>query len=191
MSDGSAAPEKGACIPHAVLFGRPGAGKTTTAKAIQDMKAENGIKLVPFELDPYVPKEIIDVFMAGGYPSVEMRVAFVEKCTEIVKAIRETLAEATEGGSTLKVGLLVIQAFPHEDMRAVYRAAFPDAEWFLVDTADEVAGERVRAREGHFYKHDTLPVPFEEIDFPHTAYEGTTDPAENAKQILEKMFPSA
>ena len=47
-------------------------------------------------------------------------------------------------------------SFVNNDIRDIFRSQFPFAEWILIDTSEDEATKRIKEREGHFYKGQTV-----------------------------------
>jgi len=85
-----------------VVFGRPGAGKTTVATAVIKVFEDENLKVHDFvvhglDLDVCVPQWMKDNFARGMYPTLEQRNKFAIGCC---KYVREKLGEA----ATMRLG---------------------------------------------------------------------------------------
>jgi len=157
-----------------IVFGRPGAGKTTIADAL--------LREAPWcagrDLDVCVPQWMRDNFSKGVYPTLEQRQVFAGEAASYVE---EALASAASAP------LVVSFSFVNDDLRDVFRARFPDARWALVDTAEADAVERILAREGHFYEVDDErgdEWKFAPVAFGHLRLDGRRPIAENVAELL-------
>lgn len=119
-----------------IVFGRPGAGKTTVA-----VKAAEQASCQSLDLDVCVPQWMRDNFAQGMYPTLPQRVAFAQDACDYVE--KERCPKT-----------IVSFSFVNTDLRNVFRERFPLAVWALVDTTEEDAVLRIAQREGHFYKGD-------------------------------------
>jgi hypothetical protein len=96
-------------------------------------------------------------------------------------------------------------SFVNTDLRDTFRLRFPNAIWALVDTKESEAEERIRTREGHFYKgappsaksgneeydvtneepdRDNSEWDFEPVTFSHSKLPGNEPIEENARTIV-------
>ena len=111
-----------------VVFGRPGAGKSTVASALlkklksQDFRGCHGV-----DLDVCVPQWMKENFSKGIYPSLKEREAFAKEASSFLKKEIK--------GCRL---CIVSFSFVNEDLRVKFREDFPDAKWLLYDTPEEV-----------------------------------------------------
>jgi len=103
-----------------------------------------GGPLFGLDLDVCVPQWMRDNFAQGIYPTLEERGAFVADACEYVDL---ELAKRRGSDSACVVSF----SFVNEDLRAAWRAHFPQAAWCLVDTSAASADIRIAQREGHFY----------------------------------------
>jgi gluconate kinase len=137
--------------PILVVFGRPGAGKTTIATAsIEAMnKSDKNDSLVVhgLDLDACVPQWMRDNFVKGIYPTLEQRKKFASDCCDYV---RKELKEMP--GAAPDQAIIISFSFVNTDLRDVFRSSFPKATWILIDTSKEEATRRIDARQDHFYK---------------------------------------
>lgn len=195
-------------LPMVIVFGRPGAGKTTVAtaavekfKAIDDSKNVVCLKL---DLDACVPQWMKDNFLNGIYPTLRQRQEFARDCCNYV---RNELNQIRKNCS-VNVASIVSFSFVNTDLRDIYRTSFPDASWVLMDTSEDEATRRIRAREDHFYKGNTSSDGtssdlesvqegeggvhdvdnsewnFAPVTFPHVSLDGNQPIDENAEKVL-------
>lgn len=183
-----------------VIFGRPGAGKTTIAEAaaarLRDAVVDRGRYLF-LDLDVCVPQWMRDNFAVGLYPTRPQRANFIATACAHVR--REL--DAAESDPPRPLVAVVAFSFVNADLRVAFRAAFPRAQWLLVDTARGIADARIREREGHFYKNvesdgdgidggeetsaDNPLWEFCPVSFPHVVLDGQEPVEVNAKRIEE------
>eukprot|EP00977_Amphora_coffeiformis_P002181 scaffold425_cov175-Amphora_coffeaeformis.AAC.40 len=158
-------------IPMVVVFGRPGAGKTVVAdsavetvlqKQRMSRSVDSTLRPIGLDLDVCVPQWMRDNFAKGLYPTLEERIAFAEAASDHVEdSLEKTTAVLPEGHV---LGAIVSFSFVNADLRDTFRKRFPKAKWFLVDTSEDEAAERIRRREGHFYKGKVEPVTKDEVE---------------------------
>eukprot|EP00804_Cyclotella_cryptica_P022906 CCRYP_005098-RA/>CCRYP_005098-RA protein AED:0.06 eAED:0.06 QI:252/0.5/0.66/1/0.5/0.33/3/228/241 len=139
-----------------VIFGRPGAGKSTicqevtrllTAKDSMDAPTTTAPDYLYLDLDVCVP-QWMRVSTTGIYPSLQQRSNFIsDACKHVNSQIQSA---STRSNPQLVV--IISFSFVNIDMRISFRERYPYSHWILVDTTQHVAEERIAAREGHFYK---------------------------------------
>eukprot|EP00808_Paulinella_micropora_P021844 g10544.t1 len=177
--------------PLIVIFGRPGAGKTTVANAVLDTTKQVNIPCQGLDLDVCVPQWMRDNFAKGIYPTLAQRQAFAHSACEYVDDNLTANPHAA---------CLVSFSFVNKDLRDIFRSRFPSAQWFLLDTSFELAEQRIAAREGHFYKNvlktDTgekisrkkgSEWSFAPVDYPHTVLDGAASVSLNAQTIFNAL----
>mmetsp|Transcript_4801 Transcript_4801/g.7420 ORF Transcript_4801/g.7420 Transcript_4801/m.7420 type:complete len:251 (-) Transcript_4801:20-772(-) len=176
-----------------VVFGRPGAGKTTIANEAASYLQENC--RLELDLDVCVPQWMRDNFSKGIYPTLQQRYEFAEEaCNYLNKQIEEKNKKYRNGDELI---VLVSFSFVNTDLREVFRQAFPDAQWALVDTTVIEADRRIKQREGHFYTGapaaaekeldndiDNSEWEFAPVSFKHTILPGGDSVEENAKRVI-------
>ena len=149
-----------------IVFGKPGAGKTTIAERTRAIYLEKvgGSSCSCLDLDICVPQWMKDNFSNGQYPTLEERKEFaigacdyVDEQLEILRSSHDqadidnvSSPDSSHSGTSNHV--LISFSFVNCDLRVVLRARLPQAKWALIDTSDETAQERINQREGHFYK---------------------------------------
>lgn len=203
--------------PMYVVFGRPGAGKTTVANAALELLSSSTSsyphEVVGLDLDVCVTRAMRDNFGRGIYPTLEERKVFaIDACDYVDKKLGEAYRNGDDEPSLCAV---VSFSFVNTDLRDIFRERFPSAEWILVDTTEGGCERRIREREGHFYKGKIVPddggdkaatekVPEDEdkendddadnsdwkfapVEFPHLVLEGSDPVEENARKIVEKI----
>ena len=184
--------ETTAMVPILVIFGRPGAGKTTVAEASASLLQQNGIAAQCIDLDVCVPQWMKDNFAQGIYPTLSERNVFAnEACSYVSRQLEETQPDVS----------LVSFSFVNADLRNVFRNKFPGAVWALIDTPENEAQVRIEQRSGHFYKGKvgtnagTKPKDstnndannsdwnFAPVTFPHEILNGENTVKENAENV--------
>ena len=163
-----------AALRPLIIFGRPGAGKSTIAEQLIAHPDANAYNV---DLDVCVPQRMRDNFAKGVYPTLVERQAFASDAADYV-------VTASAGKDAVCV---VSFSFVNTDLRDSFRARFPEATWALVDASDALAGERIASRDGHFYK----PPPakgdewlFAPVAFDHLVLDATSPVEENVSKLL-------
>jgi hypothetical protein len=156
--------------PIVVVFGKPGAGKSTVADcAIQLLVEQNSnsqqlpgstsstqVWPVGLDLDVCVPQWMRDNFAAGIYPTLEQRNEFALSCCDHVElSLLQFEKEKQQANDPRLLAGVVSFSFVNKDLRDIFRSRFPLATWVLMDTVDEEAKLRIEQREGHFYQGKT------------------------------------
>jgi gluconate kinase len=193
----------------AVVFGKPGAGKTAVAeKAVALNSGEAGGEsdgsITCLDLDVCVPQWMRDNFAKGIYPTLEERKEFAIGACDYVDNQLETMRQEE------KVMVIITFSFVNTDLRGVFRGRFPEATWILIDTSDSDAQDRINKREGHFYKGNTNDESksgvkkgeeeetaeatadnsewlFSPVDFDHIVLDGLQPVEENAKRVIQVL----
>ena len=157
-----------------IVFGRPGAGKSTIAERLVAHPDANAYNL---DLDVCVPQWMRDNFAKGIYPTLVERQAFASDAADYV-----TTASAGKDACCV-----VSFSFVNDDLRDSFRECCPDATWALVDASDALAGERIASRDGHFYN----PPPargdewlFAPVEFEHLVLDAMKPVEENVSKLL-------
>ena len=150
-----------------IVFGRPGAGKTTVAEqAYQSLQTSKGpsslshYRCCAIDLDVCVPQWMKDNFAQGIYPTLAERLEFAESaCDHVVQqqmqlhhAKDHVPTSSIEEVTRTKTITIVSFSFVNTDLRNVFRQRFPHATWVLLDTTEMEAQRRIELRQGHFYK---------------------------------------
>ena len=195
--------------PMIVVFGRPGAGKSTVAnEALQRIQSSpsttiSSIYPLGLDLDVCVPQWMRDNFAKGIYPTLEQRHQFAQEACDYVE---KSLSEVEENGNRIAV---VSFSFVNTDLRDNFRQRFPQTKWVLVDTSEEEAAMRIQQREDHFYKGSKSEIQntsdeqvtsntkddsedesdnsewlFAPVDFEHTILDGENSIEDNAAILL-------
>ena len=179
--------------PMFVIFGRPGAGKSTIADAVvAQLGGGAAERTLALDLDVCVPQWMRDNFAAGVYPTPEQRAEFARGACDYVD---RQLLDDGGGGDGGAAAVVVSFSFVNDDLRDVFRARFPRARWLLVDTAPAEASRRVAAREGHFYAGDAAEAEaaadsewaFAPVAFEHSRLDGAAPLRENAEAVIAEM----
>ena len=163
-----------AALRPLIIFGRPGAGKSTIAEQLVAHPDANAYNV---DLDVCVPQRMRDNFAKGIYPTLAERQAFASDAADHV-----VTASAGKGACCV-----VSFSFVNVDLRDSFRARFPEATWALVDASDALAGERISQRDGHFY--DPPPARGDEwlfapVEFEHLVLDATRPVDENVAKLL-------
>ena len=153
-----------------VVFGIPGAGKTTIAKhVVQNLSTtttsvgNNEEATIPnyfvldLDLDDCVPEWMRFNFAQGIYPTLQQRNQFALSCCDYVK---ESIHKFTESSvtncsspSAIKPILVIVSfSFVNDDLRINFRNEFPNSHWILIHTNELEAQRRIEQRSDHFYK---------------------------------------
>jgi gluconate kinase len=164
-----------------VLFGRPGAGKSTLAAALASV--ENPLNHRWIDLDVCVTDEMKENFGKGIYPTLDERAVFMEGACSYTRGELEKL--------TYSQSLIVTFSFVNMDLRIIFREQFPDAVWILVDTTEAASIQRIRQRDGHFYKapskgedSDVSEWKFAPVTFVCKRIDGAQEIEHNAREIV-------
>lgn len=128
----------------------------------------------------------------GVYPTLEERAQFASvACDYLDKELNRALISTS--------CCIVSFSFVNTDLRDAFRRRFPHAQWWLYDTPESLAAERIKQRRGHFY---TLAEGNEEaaasaargsewafapVDFAHEVIDGTADLQQNVARCLRDM----
>lgn len=155
-----------------VVFGRPGAGKTTVTTAVEsllrqrqqdaslpnnnesDVVSSDDLSILPLDLDVCIPQWMKDNFAAGIYPNLQERQEFaVGMCNYIDEAMQKWHERKHPHAKHLVT--LCSFSFVNQDLRDIFRKRFPEAIWVLINTSEAEAQRRINEREGHFYKGKT------------------------------------
>lgn len=203
-----------------VVFGRPGSGKTTVANEAfgvvsSELKNRNDSKIecVALDLDVCVTQLMRDNFGKGIYPTLEERKVFATDACDYVEEQLADICGKGEDGGLDSICAIISFSFVNTDLRDIFRARFPSAEWILIDTTQEECTKRINEREGHFYKgeinkeedgdtasetseelsekddeKDNSDWKFAPVDFPHVILDGFNSVEDNAKKVVEKIL---
>jgi gluconate kinase len=153
-------------FPCVVVFGRPGAGKTTVADtAVEMMAAEREICCLGLDLDVCVPEWMKENFAKGFYPTPKQREDFAVGCCDYVE---KQVDEKRESGQE-NLAAVVSFSFVNTDLRDVFRSRFPRAKWVLIDTSENESTKRINMREDHFYKGEKSDDTKKDAEEPDTS----------------------
>jgi gluconate kinase len=183
---GSSSSSSSASIPIFVIFGRPGAGKTTIASEIQkqpqilpasinqgNTTTAAHHSFLHIDLDVCVSQKMKDGFSSGIYPSSTERINFMDKACDFVKGCIDTRRSGCNA-------CIVSFSFVNSDLRHAFRRRFPHSKWILVEASPVLAQNRITRREGHFYKHkDDNTLKGSEWDFAPIDFECFSVRADN------------
>lgn len=165
-----------------ILFGKPGAGKTTIANHVLAQIPNDCIML---DLDDCIPNWMRDNFTKGIYPTLSQRIEFAKHSCSYVKDQISL--------DTAHRDVLINFSFVNQDLRDEFRQQFPTASWILLDVSNAVAQDRIEARAGHFYKGKSQPKEktseweFDIVNFPHLILDGSQSIQDNAQIIIQTM----
>lgn len=141
--------------------------------------------------------------------TLQERIVFAESaCNYVEERLLQEQNKLTSKNDD-RIGAVVSFSFVNTDLRDVFRQKFPQARWFLVDTSEEEANDRILKREGHFYKgkvetattkeeqarprSDNEDWNFAPVTFPHILLDGLLPIDHNAdtvaKGLLEATYP--
>ena len=200
-----------------ILFGRPGAGKTTIATRVIELfyAIASPHHVVALDLDVCIPTWMKENFSKGIYPTLEQRIQFATNACEYVQEKVATIRQSDK--------VLISFSFVNSDLREIFKERFSNAEWFLVDTSPEEAEHRIQQRKHHFYKgppqlqtsckndsqvqheeamHSSVSDKIKEqknnmqnsdwsfapVEFEHVVLDGLCSIDVNAKRILEVLM---
>ena len=164
-----------------VVFGIPGAGKTTIAKHVVQKLTPNTATTVDndteesatipqnndvlnLDLDDCVPEWMRLNFAQGIYPTLQQRNQFAVSCCDYVNESIQQFTESsiTDGTSSStsiakqqKLIVIVSFSFVNDDLRINFRNHFPNSHWILIHTCEIEAQRRIQQRSNHFYKGKT------------------------------------
>jgi gluconate kinase len=189
-----------------VLLGVPGAGKSTVASlAFEKLRSRQHTtttarysNLIWLDLDDCVSQEMKDNFARGIYPTLREREEFA----------RTACAHVNEQCELLRARCAIVSfSFVNADLREKFRESFPNSTWILLNTAEDIAEERIKQRKDHFYRGkghatekpdstknvditaksnvDNSVWTFAPIPFAHTVLNGEDPPEANAAQIVQ------
>ena len=177
-----------------VVFGRPGAGKSTIAQRSKEIISNQNMmkNILYLDLDVCIPKWMKDNFSQGIYPTLSQRKEFALSASHYVTTQRSKHDNPIA---------IISFSFVNNDLREIFREHFPNAVWILIDTNENVALQRICARNDHFYKgnpsRDTVHVKkikddlsnmewkFAPIHFDHKVLDGLKDIDHNAYQLMQ------
>lgn len=186
-----------------VVFGRPGAGKTTICSAALTKLQELKNECLVLDLDACIPNWMRENFAKGIYPTLDQRNKFaVSACDYVDKEINNLGGKYIKDDNEKQPLIIISFSFVNTDLRDVFRSRFPNAKWALVDIDDVTAQDRIEKREGHFYKGaptskeadskksdaseeiDNSEWKFAPVDFEHVILNGLVSVAENVNIVI-------
>jgi gluconate kinase len=184
-----------------VVFGIPGAGKTTIARSVAQKwltTSEKPLDVTTLDLDDCVPEWMRDNFAVGIYPTLAQRLELAISCCDYVD---DSVLNSSLSNTRRRQGVIVSFSFVNQDMRSQFRQRFPSAQWILIDTTEEEAQKRIEQRTDHFYKGKAaveLPEKgnetvtkndwnFDPVTFPHTVLNGQSPIEENSSSIVSMI----
>lgn len=191
-------------IPVIIVFGRPGAGKSTIAEAADKLLKEKNIEeIITLDLDVCIPQWMKDNFTKGIYPTPIQRKTFAGAACDYV---RDQINNRTPKG------VIISFSFVNKDLRDAFRSSFTGALWMLVDTSAEEAEDRIKRRNpDHFYKRgsnsadqrkpvgdsvssakfqDNTEWEFDVVDFEHEVVSGLSGIDANAALVTNTILSS-
>jgi gluconate kinase len=183
-----------------VVFGRPGAGKTTIADcAVRFLSEQESLYCVGLDLDVCVPQWMRENFGVGVYPTLRERQEFaLDACDYVDAKLQEQALLQVDPNITMAA--IVSFSFVNTDLRDIYRSRFPHAIWALVDTTEAEATDRINQREGHFFKgalpqqdrqaslEDNREWNFAPVMFPHIKLPGINTVEQNSRTISAALL---
>jgi adenylate kinase family enzyme len=197
-------------MPMVVVFGRPGAGKSTVADWAVDFlmsSEDNNIHVLGLDLDVCVPQWMRDNFAKGSYPTLEERHIFAKgACDYVDEQLLQLQQETLRKNKELSMGVIISFSFVNTDLRETFRQRFPHAQWYLVNTSEEEATLRIQKRQGHFYKgkkdketatdhkskrpnrNNNSEWEFAQVDFHHVDLDGNDSIECNAKTVAKGLL---
>ena len=199
--------------PIFILFGRPGAGKSTIANQVLQRvtsdKGFDGIAVKVLDLDICIPEWMKLNFQQGIYPTLEERRAFaLDACQYVEKSFSspENLSDQSDSDA-----IVISFSFVNNDLRDIFRERFSNAVWMLVDTNPVVAEYRIANRDpDHFYKgnpkadkNETTQMDqgpnergsekdksewiFDDVNFVHISLNGEENVESNVEKVLYQI----
>jgi len=142
-----------------IVFGRPGAGKTTITELALEVLKRGGVNHVGerppclhLDLDCVVPTSIKENFAKGIYPTLQERTEFAHSACEYVMQEMDKVKRKDTTCTKAAIEVLISFSFVNTDLRDVFQERFPNAYWNLIDVKEDVAQDRILQRQGHFYK---------------------------------------
>lgn len=164
-----------------IIFGRPGAGKDAVGEQVLKRLKD----LVQLDLDNLRSEKMKADLNEGIWPSSEERTEFALRAVEFVK---------NETESRLLRRALITFSFVNTDMREIFRETFGDQlQWFLLNTDEEIARQRIKERTGHFYTNWEGEWKFEDVDFHHHVIplDGTASTETNGRIVALNIDSSS
>lgn len=174
-----------------VVFGIPGAGKTTIAKhVVQTLLTSTTLvdvegtattsqrheqSVLDLDLDDCVPEWMRLNFDKGIYPTLQQRNQFAISCCDYVNESIQKFIQSktctfniTPPSVGQQILVIVSFSFVNDDLRINFRQQFPNSYWILIHTSEVEAQRRIQQRSNHFYKGKPLHTESESsIGSPH------------------------
>lgn len=196
-------------FPCVVVFGRPGAGKTTVADtAVAKAEKEQLCCCLGLDLDVCVPEWMRETFAKGIYPTLKQRQDFATICCDYVE---QRVDEKRGNNRHVNPAVILSFSFVNTDLRDIFRSRFPHAKWVLLDTSATEATKRINMREDHFYKGekaggteqdkdepdnnsadssdaDNSEWKFAPVTFDHVVVDGTQPIETNADRVVKTLI---
>jgi gluconate kinase len=180
-------------IHYYVVFGKPGAGKSTVTQAVVQLHGTitnpSHWNLHWIDLDICIPSWMKDHFAKGIYPTLQQRLEFAERASDYV---HEECSKLSRNPESWRV--ILSFSFVNSDVRQVFRIRFPQATWILLFVSDATAQDRIDSRSGHFYsgavhekENGDSEWEFAPVDFEHILLDGMQPIHVNAQRILDLM----
>lgn len=162
-----------------IIFGRPGAGKDAVGEQVRNRLAD----LEQIDLDVLRSDKMKLDLNAGIWPTHEERLEFAHRAAAHVKYETES--------KQLRRALITF-SFVNTDMREIFRETFGvQLQWFLLNTDDETARQRIKERKGHFYTNWEGEWKFEDVDFHHTPLDGNASTETNGRIVALNIDSSS
>ena len=158
---------------------------------------------------PIITYYLQDNFAKGVYPTLAERSSFISNACDYVSDKINSAQNENQPDNKALVPIISF-SFVNTDLRIEFRKRFPDSEWVLVNTSEELAEERILSREDHFYKgsggstheesdptttktvessdtddKDNSEWEFKPVDFPHVVLDGNDEVVANAEKIVD------
>lgn len=192
-----------------IIFGRPGAGKTSIASVVCKMlesqskgkkQSATTNECLYLDLDDCVPQWMKDNFSKGIYPNLQQRIEFAHESCRYVRQKTGVIAELPD---CTVYHVLISFSFVNKDLREIFRSEFPNALWILVNTSEEEAQKRIESRNGHFYHgpvkridskvHNNAALnnddwKFYPVTFPHISLNGLDPIQDNSQKVVAALL---
>ena len=130
-----------------ILMGLPGSGKTTLSRMVSE---EFGFSF--YDIDDKMPESYREKMRNNQLVTDEERDAYIN---DMIKEFQETLRSKSVAAA------LVLMRDRH---RKLILESIPNSILFKLDAPFEVLASRLRNREGHFFKKETLKKSYDSED---------------------------